>query len=228
MSESNNDQENHQNTSGTENTQTNTNTNTSNGGETSIEKLVEQRVAASLKEIKDKLNGAYSARDEANRKLAEAETREKEANLKRMEEEGKHKEVLEHRLAEATAKNEVLEKRITELTRDVSVREALGGLPFRNERASEIAYKEIIGGLVQNDKGQWTHKSGVSIKDYVEAFSKDEDQSFLFKVKTSNGSGSGTNTSSTTEATKKSGSLFAMSQEDVLKMAAEGKLPKRK
>lgn len=199
----------------------NLNTNT----DVSVQKLVEAQVAEALKDIKDKLNKAYEARDTAIKEKAELERREKEANLKRMEEEGKHKEVLELRLAESNAALEVANKRITELTRDVEVREALGGLPFRNEKAAKVAYKEVVDALVQDDKGVWRHKSGVSIKDYVEAFSKDEDQAFLFKTKTS--SGAGTSTTTTTTETKP-GSLFAMKQEDVLKMAAEGKLPKRK
>ena len=199
----------------------NLNTNT----DVSVQKLVEAQVAEALKDIKDKLNKAYEARDTAIKEKAELERREKEANLKRMEEEGKHKEVLELRLAESNAALEVANKRITELTRDVEVRVALGGLPFRNDKAAKVAYKEVVDALVQDDKGVWRHKSGVSIKDYVEAFSKDEDQAFLFKTKTS--SGAGTSTTTTTTETKP-GSLFAMKQEDVLKMAAEGKLPKRK
>jgi hypothetical protein len=216
-----------QGTDNTQNTNTNTNASSNGNGDQSIEKLVEARVAEALKDIKGKLDGAYSARDEANRKLAEAEQREKEANLKRMEEEGKHKEVLEMKLAEANAKLEVAERRITELTRDVEVREALSGLPFRNDKAAKIAYKEVVDGLVQDDKGIWKHKSGISIKDWVEAFSKDEDQSFLFKAKTNNGSGSSSSNSSTGSSNQPD-SLFKMSQDDVLKMAAEGKLPKRK
>lgn len=223
-----NNQDNQNNDQTNDQTQTNTNTNTGGGGagDQSIEKLVEARVNEALKDIKGKLDKAYASRDEATRKVAEMEQREKEANLKRMEEEGKHKEVLEHRLAEATAQLDVANKRITELTRDVEVREALSGLPFRNDKAAKIAYKEVVDGLVQDDKGIWRHKSGVSIKEWVEAFTKDEDQSFLFKVKSSNGSGSGGSTSTNTDT--KTGSLFGMSQEDVLKMAAEGKLPRRK
>lgn len=195
-------------------------------GEQSIEKLVEARVAVALKEIKSKLDSAYAARDESNRKLAEATQREKEAELKRMEEDGKHKEVLEHRLSESIAKLEVAERRVTELTRDVEVREALSGLPFRNDKAAKIAYREIVDVLVQDEKGVWRHKSGVSIKEWVEAFTKDEDQSFLFKAKSSNGSGTGGITSTTTDS--KTGSLFDKSQDEVLKMALEGKLPNRR
>lgn len=210
----------------TENTNNQNQNNSNTSNETSVDKLVEQKVAEALKDIKGKLDGAYAARDEANRKLAEMEQREKEANIERMKAEGKEKEVLEIRVTELTAKNEILEKRITELTRDVEVRESLSGLPFRNEKAAKIAYKEVVQELIQDDKGVWRHKSGVSIKDFVEAFSKDEDQAFLFKVKTSNGSGNSGTTDTNTN--QKPGSLFGMKQEDVLKLAAEGKLPKRK
>ena len=195
-------------------------------GDDSIAKLVQAQVAEQLKEVKAKLDNAYAARDEANRKFAEAEQREKEAKLKQMEEEGKHKEVLETRLAEANAKIEVADRRIVELTRDIEVREALSGLPFRNEKAAKIAYKEVVEGLQQDANGNWKHKSGISIKEYVEAFSKDDEQSFLFKTKTSSGTGS---TGANGEPPRnKSGSLFEKSQEEVLKMAREGTLPKRK
>jgi len=192
----------------------------------SIEKLIQQRTEEALKDIKNKLDNAYNARDKALEKLAQMERDRKEAELKRMEEEGKHKEVLEHRLLEANAQLEVANKRITELTRDVEVREALSGLPFRNDKAAKIAYREIVDVLVQDEKGVWRHKSGVSIKEWVEAFTKDEDQSFLFKAKSSNGSGTGGITSTTTDS--KTGSLFDKSQDEVLKMALEGKLPNRR
>jgi hypothetical protein len=192
-----------------------------------VEKLVADRVDEALKDIKKKLDNAYAARDEANRKAAELEQKEKEARLARLAEEGKHNEVLEARLAEANAKLDAVSKANTELSRDVKVREALGGLPFRNDRAAEIAYKEIVGTLVQDDNGVWKHKSGVTIKEFVEIFSKDEEQSFLFKAKSSSGSGTnGTNPDSAPN--KQPSSLFAMSQEEVLKLAREGKLPKRK
>lgn len=210
-----------------QNTQTtdDQNTQNTNNNNTSVDKLVEQKVADALKDIKGKLDKAYEARDEANRKLAEAEQREKEAKLAQMEADGKALEALQMRYDELVAKNTVLEKRITELTRDNEVATAMADLPFRNEKARKIAQKEIVEGLIQDDKGVWRHKSGVSITDFVEAFSKDDDQSFLFKPKANNGSGS--NGTNSTPSNKSNGSLFSMPQEDVLKLAAEGKLPRR-
>lgn len=192
-----------------------------------VKKLVEERVAEQLKEIKGKLDNAYSARDEALRKVKEAEEAKKADEIKRLQDEGKHKEALELQLAEERAARATLEKRNTELSRDVTVRTALSGLEFRNDKAADIAFKEITGQLVQNDSGVWVHKSGVSISDFVGAFAKDEEQSFLFKTKTNNGGGSSSNNSKGTNTDGKPKSLFSMSQDEVIKMAREGKLPKR-
>ena len=206
----------------------NTNQNTGTTDEAKLAALVQAGIDEALKDIKGKLDNAYKERDKANVKLAEAEQRDKEAKLKQLEDDGKHKEALEIKLAEANAKNEVLEKRITELTRDASVREALGGLSFKNEKASKIAFKEIIEDLILNDKGLWVHKSGISVKEHVEKFSKDEDQQFLFNVKTSNGSGSSTSSKANGGGTNKDGSLFKKSQAEVLEMARKGELPNRR
>lgn len=189
-----------------------------------VEKLVQEKLDAALKDIKGKLDKAYSVRDEALKKVAEFEQKEKEAELKRLQEEGKHKEAYELQLAEEKAKREALEKRNVELTRDIEIRNALSSQPFRNDNAAEMAYREIVGQLVQNENGVWIHKSGVGIKDYVKAFAENEDNSFLFKPKTSSGSGSSGGKPGDTSSGKKS--LFEMSQDEVLKMAREGKLRK--
>jgi hypothetical protein len=49
---------------------------------------------------------------------------------------------------------------------------------------------------VQDKDGQWVHKTGVTIKDYVTTFAKDEDNSFLFKPKSSGGAGTNGGTGS--------------------------------
>lgn len=188
-----------------------------------VKKLVEERVAEQLKEIKGKLDNAYSARDEALRKVKEAEEAKKAEEIKRLQEEGKHKEALELQLAEERATRVALEKRNTELSRDVAVRASLTGLEFRNDKAADIAFKEITGQLIQRDDGVWVHKSGVSISDFIGAFAKDEEQSFLFKTKTNNGGGSSSNNAGGTNTDGKPKSLFAMSQDEVLKMVREGK-----
>ena len=189
-----------------------------------IDELVAKGIEDSLKDVKEKLNAAFAQRDEANKKLAERELADEEARRKKLEEEGKHKEVYELKLADERAKREALEKRNIELSRDVEVRTALAGKDFRNERSINMAFKEIVSELVKDDNGNWKHQSGVSIQAYVEKFSSDEDNAFLFKVKANNGSGTSTQTGGTNTEGSKPKSLFSMSQAEVLKMAEEGKL----
>ncbi|MDH5185164.1 MAG: hypothetical protein OEX12_14880, partial [Gammaproteobacteria bacterium] len=155
-----------------------------------LTKMVAEKVEAELAEIKSKLNNAYATRDEAIAKLAEKEQAEEESRLEKLREEGKHKEAFDLELTKERAKNDALLKRNTELSRDNVVRESLRGLDFRNEKAADVAFKEVISELSQNENGEWVHKTGVSVSEFVQAFSKDEVQSFLFKPKTSTGAGS--------------------------------------
>ena len=192
-----------------------------------VSKLVKERLDAELAGIKASLNNAYKARDEMSAKVAAFEAREREANLKRLAEEGKHKEAYELQLAEERAANAALAKRNTELSRDVTVREALRDMQFRNGKAATMAFQEITSNLVQDENKQWVHRSGISIREYCEAFSKDDEQSFLFKAKVSSGAGtSSTNTNA--GASAKPTSLFEMSQDEVIRLATEGKLPNKK
>jgi len=187
-----------------------------------LAKLAEQKAAEQLKEIKTKLDEAYKKRDEALQKTAELERVKKEQEIKDLEAAGKHKEAYEARLAEIEAKSKDLEKRNTELARDVAVKDALKGHSFRNDKASEMAYQDVVAQLVQNDKGQWVHRSGVSIASFVETFAKDSANEFLFKAKQNSGAGTGSGSGNGAKPTNQD-SLFKMSQADVLKLAAEGK-----
>ena len=218
-----------------QNTNTGTNQNNQQGGNSQdqdmIAKLVAQQVAENLKDIKSKLDKAYSVRDEALKKAEELEKKEREATLKKLEEEGKHKEVFDMKLVEKDAaynellgKYNALEQQNLQLTRDSQVRDLLRGTEFRNERAADMAFQEVIGQVVKDDKGNWVHRSGISIKDFITAFVSDDANSFLLKPKQS--SGGGTTTPGTTKSNTAK-SLFEMSQEEVLKLAAEGKLPTR-
>jgi hypothetical protein len=190
-----------------------------------VETRVQEKVTSELAEIKRKLDASYKVRDEALAKAAEFERKEREATIKRLEEEGKHKEVYEIKLAETNAKLAEAERKNTELSRDAVVRNSLGTLPFRSPAAVDMAYREIVAQLVQNEQGAWVHRSGISVSSYVEAFAKNDDMAFLFKARAN--SGGGTQEAATTAQSKKSDSLFAMSQDEVLKLAREGKLPKR-
>jgi hypothetical protein len=189
------------------------------------EDVLKAAVEEQLKPIKGKLDAAFSQRDEALRKLAEKEAKDREAELKRLEEEGKHKEVYEMRLAEEKARNQALEKQNIELARDLELRTSLSTLPFRNDAASKMAYQELLGQLVRNEQGVWLHKSGASIAAAVKAFQENDENSFLFKPKAN--SGGNTTTVKPSDNSSKPKSVFEMSQEEVLKLAAEGKLPAR-
>lgn len=187
-----------------------------------LDKAVADAIALAVGDIKTKLDGAYNARDAALLRVAEIDQKEKDASIQRLKDEGKHKEAADLLVAEANAKREVAEKKAVALTRDVSVRTALSSLEFRNEKSSNMAYSEIISELVQNETGDWVHKSGSSIKEHIANFALNDENSFLFKAKTN--SGAGTTQTSTAGTETKPQSLFKLSQAEVLKMAAEGKL----
>lgn len=193
-----------------------------------IDKLVAERVAAELAENKKQLNAAYKARDEVLAKNIEFEKKEKEAHLAALEAEGKHKEAYEMRLAETNARLAAAELRNTELSRDNAVRSALTSITFRNTAASELAYKEVVANLVRDDQGNWKHRTGLSIVDYVDAFGKSDDMSFLFKPKSNSGGGSNESKKTVNVEAEKSKSLFQRSQADVLADAMAGKLPGQK
>ena len=196
---------------------------------TDVNALVQAKVEEGLKEIKSKLDGAYSQRDEALRKAAEKEAAEREAEKKRLEAEGKHKELADMRVAEERARREAAEAKVTALTRDGVVRQVLSDLEFRNARANDIAFKEIIADLHQNAEGNWVSKStGLDIPSYVKKFSEDPEQAFLFKTKENNGGGGNgggqNNGGGGGTPTKLTKSVFAYTQAELLEMAEKGQL----
>jgi hypothetical protein len=194
--------------------------------EINVDEIVASKIQESLKPIKENLDKAYQARDEALKKIAEYEKEKKEAELERLREAGKFKEVYELQLAEERARREAVENENIQLTRDINVRSALAAQDFRNEAARDMAYREIVGQLVRTEDGQWVHRSGLNINDYVKAYVEKEEYNFLLKPKVSSGSGgSGPSTSSSVSSGTKKKSLFEMSQDEVIKLAQEGKLP---
>ena len=187
-----------------------------------MQAIIDAKLDEKLKDIKGKLDNAYKARDDAAAKLAEKERLERDAEIKRMEDEGKHREVAELRLKEKETELQTANQRIVELTRDRNISEALNALDFRNKKAQASAAREISEELRQDDKGQWVHKSGKPMAEFIESFFQQEDNSSLYlKPKVSSGGGSG---KTTPTQNNNSGSLFGKSQEEVLKMAREGKL----
>lgn len=189
-----------------------------------IQAMIKSAVAEAVKDVKVKLDAAYAKRDEALQKVSEFEQKERDLEIKRLQDAGKEREAFELQLAELKANQETLQKRNLELSRDVDARQALSAFAFRSEKAAKMAFDEVTSQLVQNEKGEWVHKSGVTVKDFVKTFAESEDNAFLFKQKQNSGNGS-QNIPPSSNTTKKS--LFEMTQDEVLQMAAEGKLPGR-
>jgi hypothetical protein len=192
------------------------------GGDPSQDRL-QKLVEAQLAPIKANLDKAYAARDEAIKKLAKYEADLRAAEVQRLKDEGKHREAFEQELAAERAARQELEQRNIELTRDITVKGAMQALPFRNARSFDMAFKEITALLVKNEQGEWVHKSGVSVPDFIKTFAEDENNSFLFKSKTSTGTGSAGD-SLPPDTSGSSSSLFALPQDEVLRRAAAGQL----
>jgi hypothetical protein len=183
---------------------------------------IEAAVQDRLQQMKQNMDRMVRERDEALKKAAEVEQAQKAAEIERLEAEGKLKEALEMKLAEANAKLKVFEEENTKLNRDNVVNTQLATLEFRNERSRQLAQRDIVEQLVQNENGAWVHKSGSSIQEFIDSYSKSEDNSFLFRVKAN--SGAGTSTPSAPSQTDVTKSLSEMTSEEVLAMAAKGQL----
>ena len=186
-----------------------------------LNKIIQARVEEELSGIKEKLNSAYSQRDEAVAKAVSFEEEKKALTISRLEEEGKHKEVADMKISEMTAKLEARDRQITELTRDSAVRDALKGLDFRNDTAADFAYRDVVDQLIQNENGQWVHRTGSSIKDFIDSFRKDDDKEFLFRPKQSSGTGQQAQ-SVATGGFDSSKSMADMTNDEIMAAAAAG------
>lgn len=200
--------------------------NTGAGGENKtvpdVDAILAEKVQEALKPIKEKLDSAYAARDAAAAEAKALKEEKQAAEIARLNEEGKHREAYELQLAAEKAAREAAEARVVELTRDTELRSALAGYKTRNANANEMALKELTKDLVRNEKGIWVHKTGLSIPDFVKAFATSEDNAFLFEQKPSTGGGSGQLKKDTGKG--RTGSIFDLSQDEVLKRAADGTL----
>lgn len=190
-----------------------------------VKTQVDALVAEQLKEVKAKLDNSYAARDEAIRKATALEETANQAKIKALEAEGKHKEVADMKLVSLNEQLRLANERIVGFTRDTAVREALATVKFRNDRSSQMAYKDIVDQLVQDrETGQWLHKTGVTIKDFVAQFSKDEDNSFLFEPKNNSGSGMGGNYNGSAPSLTGGKKITDMTSQEALALAMAGKL----
>jgi len=183
-----------------------------------VESLVEERLA----KMKANMDRMSKERDDALKMKAEMESKVKTEAIARMKEEGKMQEALEMELAEARAKIEVYEKETVALKRDSVLNDALTSMEFRNDKSRDMARREIVDQLIQDENGQWVHNSGTNIRDFVEAYSKSEDNSFLFRVKSN--TGAGTSSPAGVSDTTQKKSISEMTTSEVLDMARKGKL----
>ena len=188
------------------------------------QKQIQAGIDAALAPIKEKLDAAYAQRDALARDKAKLEADRKQAEIEALTAAGKHDEVAAMKVAALEERANRAEARVVELTRNVSVKDALAGLEFRNDRSKEMAYRDVVDQLIQDEKtGEWIHRTGVSLKDFVANFAKDDDNSFLFKPKTNSGSGMG-NMNGTSVDNLKGKKLGELTQAQVMQLASEGKL----
>lgn len=185
-----------------------------------------------IRDIKSKLDNAYAERDAERKKVKDLEDKARADEIKRLADEGKLVESLRAQIDDLTAANKKLADENLSLSRDNELTRILSERTFRSDNARNMTFKEIRSELVRDESGKWKHKSGVSIEDYVEKFSTEESNAFLFKAAVSTGTGSTnsgtTNTGDgTNNSTNKSKSLFQMPQSEVLKRAREGKLRRK-
>jgi cell division protein FtsL len=191
-----------------------------------------------LAPLKEKIDKAYKERDDTKKELKELKDKLRQQEIDHLKEQGKEVEALQKQISQKDERIEELEAEVTRLSRDNTVDREFRGYQFRNERAAALAVDTVTKDLVKNDKGEWVHKSGKSIPEYVKSFSEDDDNQFLFAPKTNRGTGTGSKTNSQggsgdkgDKGNKDSGSsggredsLFNRSQADVLKDIAAGKI----
>ena len=138
--------------------------------------------------VKENISKAYAQRDEMQKELEDLRQAKREAELKALEEAGKKEEADKMRMDELAAQLKAAKDQVTGLTRDTALKGSLAALDFRSEKAAAVAYQDIVGTLIQDASGNWVSPTGQSIADYVQFYSQDDSNSFLFNVKQSSGS----------------------------------------
>lgn len=202
--------------------QENTTVETKNEVTTDVQELINTEVSKAIKNIKGNLDNAYAERDAYKAKIAEAEAAKQAAEISALEKAGKHQEVMQIQMNELTKKLETYEQKNTELSRDNAVRSQLNGLDFKNDKAANMAYSDIVGSLTKNADGNWMHSSGSSIEEAVTSYAKDDKNAFLFNVKAN--AGSGVSPVKPAAGSIPAKSIKEMDQSELLKAIAEGKI----
>lgn len=184
--------------------------------------LLKQMVAEELKQMKSNVDKAYKQVEAVTRENTRLKAEQQDKQRKQLEDEGKHYEAEKLKNAELSETVKILQERLTSVTRDRELEKHLSSLEFRNDYARETAFQNILQELVQDTDGTWVHKSGASIPDYLKAFVKDPNKEFFFKPKENSGAGS--TSAKNTAAAGRPKSLSGLSSEELLNLAANGKL----
>jgi hypothetical protein len=150
-------------------------------------KLLQTMVEDQLSKMKKSMDKMASERDAAIREKARLEEAAREAKVKQLEEDGKIVESLQMKLTAKDEKLNILQERLDRVTRDNLVSASLRGIEFRHQRAADLAEKSIIDQLVKDKDGNWVHRSGASVADFIKAYFTDEENTFLLKPKLNQG-----------------------------------------
>lgn len=178
-----------------------------------------------LKDIKSKLDSAYSARDAAITEAATLKEAQRQQEIARLQAEGKDKEAAELQLKAEKARADALEETNTRLTRDAEVRTALLGYKFRTVAAARTAANEVTIDLVRDQNGVWVHKSGITIDAAAKKFLSDPENEYLLQPKEN--SGSGLPPVITTQTKDTNTSIFALPQDQVMAGIKAGTIKRR-
>jgi predicted RNase H-like nuclease (RuvC/YqgF family) len=187
-------------------------------------KLLQAMVSEQLSKMKSSMDKMSKERDAAIREKARLEEEAREAKVKQLEEDGKVVESLEMKLTAEKEKATILQERLDKVTRDNKVAAALRGIEFRNANAANLAEKSILDQLTKDKDGNWVHRSGASIDDFVKTFFSDEDNEFLLKPKVNQGTKGPDGSDLNSGKPKRPKSLEGLSSQQLLEMARNGAL----
>jgi hypothetical protein len=159
------------------------------GDSESPQDMIERLVQEKLKPMKSSMDKMAKERDQAQKEAERLRKEAAKAEEEDLKSRGKHTEALKMKLDKSEEEKEALQQQLVDLSRSQAVSEAISNLPFRNERAMELAKDDINRQLRQDSDGNWVHESGLDLKSFMEDYTKNSDNEFLFKPKNNSGAG---------------------------------------
>lgn len=174
--------------------------------------------------VKENIKKAYQEKEEMSKELESLRQAKRDHELRALEEAGKKDEADQMRMQEYKDQVESLRGQLTGATRDAALKGALAGMEFRSDKASLVAYQDIVGTLIQDASGTWVSPNGQSINDYVQFYAQDDSNSFLFKSKQSSGSSAMAQaTNATSQPVSGTLDIKNLSGTELVQAIAEGK-----